>query len=193
MYKRCKEEGGEICAFFIADHRTFRKYGLGYAKPWPVPFKSLVRSGYLFVGASLSELAHNIGADSGQLEKTVSAYNPYAQKGDDPEFGKGSTAYNISLGDPLHKPNPCLAPIEQPPFYAVKLVIGDLGTFAGIRCDGTSRVLDADGQPIPGLYAAGNDALSVMGGAYPGGGITLGPATTFGYVAGRHMSGANVA
>lgn len=191
MYKRCQEEGGETCAFFIADHRTFRKYGLGFAKPWPVPYQRHIRSGYLFRGKTLADLAGEIGADPAQLQKTVAAFNEHARFGKDPEFGKGTNAYNLSLGDPEHMPNPCVAPVEQGPFYAVKLVIGDLGTFAGLRCDANARVLGDDGRPIPGLYAAGNDALSIMGGNYPGGGITLGPAVTFGYVAARHLAGIN--
>jgi predicted oxidoreductase len=139
----------------------------------------------------VAALAAEIGADPDRLERTIADFNTHAQHGNDPEFAKGSTSYNRSLGDPAHKPNPCVAPLETAPFYAVKLVIGDLGTFAGLRCDEHARVLDADRRPIPGLYAAGNDAASIMGGNYPGGGITLGPAVTFGYIAARHMAGAN--
>jgi succinate dehydrogenase/fumarate reductase flavoprotein subunit len=191
MYRRCKEEGGEICAFFIADHRTFRKYGLGFAKPTPVPYASQLKSGYLKRGATISELALEIGADPVRLQDTVARFNADARNGDDPEFGRGSTSYNRSLGDPAHKPNPCVAPVEQGPFFAVKLVIGDLGTFAGLRCNEYAQVLDEGRRPISGLYAVGNDAASIMGGNYPGGGITLGPAITFGYIAARHLSGAN--
>lgn len=191
MYRRCVEEGGEICAFFIADHRTIRKYGLGFVKPFPVPLASQLRSGYLLRGDTLEDLAGEIGADPRALVETVEAVNGPARRGEDPEFHKGSTAYNRSLGDPEHKPNPCVAPIEHGPFYAVKLVIGDLGTFAGLKCNANAQVLDEAGRPIDGLYAAGNDAASIMGGNYPGGGITLGPAVTFGYIAARHMAGAN--
>lgn len=191
MTKRCNEEGGEICAFFICDHRTLRKYGLGFVKPAPVPYEHHIKNGYLFRGRTLSELGEQIGADPAQLAKTVEAFNGPARQGEDPEFGRGSTAYNRSLGDPEHKPNPCVAPIEAGPFYAVKLVMGDLGTYAGLRCNENAQVLDDSGKPIAGLYAAGNDAASIMGGNYPGGGITLGPAVTFGYIAARHMSGAN--
>ena len=91
------------------------------------------------------------------------------------------------MGDALHRPNPCLAPLATPPYYAVKLVIGDLGTFAGLATDRHARVLGEDRRPIPGLYAVGNDAQSIMGGNYPGAGITLGPALTFGYIAGMHL------
>ncbi len=191
MVRTCREEGGEICAFFIADHKTLRKYGLGYVKPAPVPFRPHIRSGYLMEGGTLAELASRIGVDADTLERTVARFNDQARKGEDPEFHKGSTAYNRSLGDPEHRPNPCVGPVEKGPFYAIKLVVGDLGTFAGLKCDENARVLDEVGKPIPGLYAAGNDAASIMGGNYPGGGITLGPAITFGYIAARHLSGAN--
>jgi predicted oxidoreductase len=93
-------------------------------------------------------------------------------------------------GDADHAPNPCVAPIERGPFYAVKIVPGSLGTFVGLRTDERARVLDAAGAPIPGLYAAGNDMASVMAGNYPSGGITLGPAMTFGFIAARDMAGA---
>ena len=124
------------------------------------------------------------------LEATVAEFNKDAAEGRDPAFGKGSRAYNRYQGDALHGPNPCIAPIEHGPFYAIKMVIGDLGTYAGIKTDAHARALDADGQPIKGLYAAGNDMASIMGGNYPGAGITLGPALTFGYIAGKHIAGA---
>lgn len=194
MIARCREEDGpdaENAAWFVTDHRAFRKYGLGYAKPAPVPFGKLIKDGYLLRGQTLAELAGQIGADPKALEATVQAYNAPARRGEDPEFGKGTTSYNRSLGDPEHKPNPCLAPIETGPFYAVRLYVGDLGTFAGLRTNENAQVVDEGGRPIPGLYSAGNDAASIMGGNYPGGGITLGPAITFGYIAARHMSGGN--
>ena len=194
MIKRCREEGGhdaENAAWFITDHRAFRKYGLGFAKPAPVPYGKLIKDGYLLRGETLSDLARQIGADANTLEATVECFNDDARKGEDEEFGKGSTSYNRSLGDPEHKPNPCLAPIETGPFYAVRLYVGDLGTFAGLRTNEYAQVLGENGAPIERLYAAGNDAASIMGGNYPGGGITLGPAITFGYIAARHMSGAN--
>ena len=191
MMNTCEADGGEICAFFIADHTTLRKYGLGFVKPAPVPFGRHVRTGYLFRGETLRELAAQIGVAPDQFERTIEQFNEHARKGEDPQFHKGSTSYNRSLGDPEHAPNPCVAPVEREPYYAVKLVVGDLGTFAGLRCDEHARVLDEDGKPIMGLYAAGNDAASIMGGNYPGGGITLGPAVTFGYIAARHMAGAN--
>jgi predicted oxidoreductase len=149
-----------------------------------------VRSGYLKRGATLAELAAACGIDAQGLETTVAAYNTYAKDGFDPQFQKGSTPYNRVQGDPTHEPNPCLAPIENGPFYAVKLLPGSLGTFAGLATDANARVLDGLDHAIPGLYAVGNDSASMMGGCYPSGGITLGPAMTFGYLAGLSLAGA---
>jgi predicted oxidoreductase len=104
--------------------------------------------------------------------------------GRDDDFHKGETPYNRVQGDAAAgHPNPCMAPIGSGPFYAVRIVPGSLGTFAGLKTDARARVLDAAGTPIPGLYAAGNDMNSIMGGFYPSGGITLGPAMTYGYLA----------
>jgi succinate dehydrogenase/fumarate reductase flavoprotein subunit len=147
-----------------------------------------LRSGYLMRGATLGELAAKAGIDAKGLTETVTQFNAEADEGRDPAFGKGSRAYNRYQGDALHGPNPCVAPLKHGSFYAIKMVIGDLGTYAGIVTDANARALDADGRIIPGLYAAGNDMASIMGGNYPGAGITLGPALTFGYIAGRHLA-----
>jgi predicted oxidoreductase len=104
-------------------------------------------------------------------------------------FGRGATPYNRLHGDARQQPNPCVAPLENGPFFAVKVVPGSFGTFAGLKTDSVARVLDQTGIPIAGLYAAGTDMASVMGGHYPAGGINLGPAMTFGYIAGRHLAG----
>ena len=122
------------------------------------------------------------------LEATIAEFNSTAKDGEDPAFGKGSKAYNRYQGDALVTPNPCVAPLHVAPYYAIKLVVGDIGTFAGLTTDENTRVLDASGKPIKGLYAVGNDAASVMGGNYPGAGITLGPGLTFGYVAAMHLA-----
>jgi succinate dehydrogenase/fumarate reductase flavoprotein subunit len=180
---------GETSAWLISDHRAIRAYGLGFVKPWPLPLGSHLKSGYLKSGSSYRELAARIGVDPVEFEKTINRFNDNAKSGSDPEFGKGGTAYNRFYGDIEIKPNPCVAPIVAAPFYAVKVVVGDLGTYAGIATNGNAQVLDESRRPIPGLYAAGNDALSIMGGNYPGPGITLGPAMTFGWIAGRHLAG----
>ena len=129
-----------------------------------------------------------------QASATVAAFNSHARNGEDPEFGRGRSAYNRAQGDAAHRgANPSLRPLEKGPFYAVRIVSGSLGTFAGLRTDAAARVLGRRGAPIPGLFAVGNDMSSVMGGNYPSGGITLGPAMTFGYVAGRVLAGVPVA
>jgi len=179
---------GETHAWLVTDHRAIRAYGLGFVKPRPLPLGPHLKSGYLLSGDTIAELAEKAGINA-KLEQTVAAYNDNAQMGTDPIFLKGSNAYNRFYGDPDIKPNPCVAPLAQPPFYAVRVEIGDLGTYAGIATNGNAQVLDEHKRPIRGLYAAGNDALSIMGGNYPGPGITLGPAMTFGWLAGRHLAG----
>ncbi|ACL57683.1 FAD-dependent oxidoreductase [Methylobacterium nodulans] len=184
------EGEGETSAWLICDHATIRKYGLGYAKPAPVPVSLYTRNGFLKTGRTLPELARAAGIDPDGLAATVAAYNRDAERGEDPAFGRGSTAFNRFLGDPDNKPNPNVAPIRRGPYYALKLIMGDLGTFDGLRTDTVGRVLRSDARPVPGLYAVGNDRASIMGGNYPGAGITLGPIMTFGFITGRHLAGA---
>jgi succinate dehydrogenase/fumarate reductase flavoprotein subunit len=182
--------GDEVCAWLVCDHRFQRRYGLGFSKPFPFPTTPYRRSGYLKRANSLAELAAQCGIESQGLENTVAAYNSYAKDGYDPQFHKGSTPYNRVQGDARHTPNPCVAPLEDGPFYAVKLLPGSLGTFAGLATDASAHVLGDNGQPVPGLYAVGNDSASMMGGCYPSGGITLGPAMIFGYLAGLALASA---
>ncbi len=178
----------EAAMWLVCDDRALRKYGLGFVKPAPLPNAAHVWSGYLRLGRTLVELARAIDIDPATLEATVSRYNESASKGQDPDFGRGTTAFNRFLGDPDHQPNPNVAPLTKPPFYAVKLYMGDLGTFEGIDTTAEGQVLDGAGKPIPGLYAVGNDRASIFGGTYPGAGITLGPIMTFGYVTGRTLA-----
>jgi succinate dehydrogenase/fumarate reductase flavoprotein subunit len=188
MIEACKGDR-ETAMWLICDHATIRKYGLGYAKPAPVPLGPHLRSGYLKKGRTLAELARDAGIDAVTLEATVRRYNESAVRGEDPAFGRGSTSFNRYLADHEQKPNPCVAPIGQGPYYALKVVMGDLGTFDGIVTNVEGKVLDARREPVPGLYAVGNDRASIMGGNYPGAGITLGPIMTFGYITGRHLAG----
>jgi succinate dehydrogenase/fumarate reductase flavoprotein subunit len=192
MVTACKGES-EVSAWLLCDHKALRNYGLGCVAPSPLPIGRHLKSGYLKRGQSVAELAKKIGVQPSVLEATVSEFNQGARTGDDPAFGKGSKAYNRYQGDALVTPNPCVAPLESGPYYAIKLVVGDIGTFAGVVTDEKTRVLDASRKPIKGLYAVGNDAASVMGGNYPGAGITLGPALTFGYVAGLQLAKAEAA
>ncbi len=188
MIRTCEAEK-ETSAWLICDHPTVRKYGLGYAKPSPVPIQLYVKNGYLQRGETLRTLATSAGIDPEGLEETVARFNVDAERGEDHEFHRGSTAFNRYLGDPDHATNPCIAPIRQGPFYALKIVMGDLGSFYGLSTDTVGQVLGKDSQPIPGLFAVGNDRASMMGGSYPGAGITLGPIMTFGYLTGRHLAG----
>jgi len=181
-------EGEVAQAWLIGDHRAQRRYGLGWSRPFPFPTGPWVRKGYLHQADSLTELARQCGIDARQLEATVAAFNAGAEQGIDPEFKRGASAYNKAQGEVLHGPNPALGALVQAPFYAVKLVPGSLGTFAGLRTDASARVLGEGGAPIPGLYAVGNDMASVMNGHYPSGGITLGPGMTFGYIAGQALA-----
>jgi succinate dehydrogenase/fumarate reductase flavoprotein subunit len=187
MIKAAKP-GEEIAAYLVCDHPTLRKYGLGCVPPFPMPLGHHLNTGYLMRGETLEALAAQAGIDATAFTETVRQFNATAPQGHDAAFGKGSKAYNRYQGDAMHGPNPCIAPIENGPFYAIKMVVGDLGTYAGIVTDENARALDAEGRVIPGLYAAGNDMASIMGGNYPGAGITLGPALTFGYIAGRHLA-----
>lgn len=180
----------ETAAWLICDRTTIGKYGLGYAKPAPLPLRPLIRKGYLKTGRTLAELAAACGIDAATLEATVTEYNRGAVHGRDDQFHRGRSAFNRYLADPEQTPNPCVAPVAKGPYYAVKLVMGDLGTFDGLQTTVEGQVLDAKAQPIRGLYAVGNDRASIMGGAYPGAGITLGPIMTFGYITGRHLAAA---
>lgn len=184
-------EGEEVASWLICDHRFQRRFGLGHSRPFPLPVGPSVRSGYLHRAASIHALAEACGIDPAGLSETVRNFNEHARNGQDPAFGRGSTPYNRKQGDPLITDgNPCVAPIEHGPFYAVKVRPGSFGTFAGLKTNGHAQVVDRSGAAITGLYAVGTDMASVMGGYYPSGGINLGPAMTFGYIAGLHAAAA---
>ena len=187
LVKACKNSA-EVTCWLVCDHEHLREYGLGAVAPFPLPIGKHLKSGYLKRGSSLQELASVIGVPAAALQEEVEVFNRDAASGVDTKFSKGSTAYNRYQGDSLVKPNPCMAPIRKGPFYAIKIVVGEIGTFAGLATDESCQVLSKDRQPVKGLYAVGNDAASIMGGNYPGAGITLGPALTFGYVVGQTLA-----
>jgi succinate dehydrogenase/fumarate reductase flavoprotein subunit len=172
----------------VANRDFLRKYGLGLARPAPFSEREFVEAGYLIEAPTLQELAQRIGVPPRELEATVKRFNEGAARGEDPEFGKGADAHSRFRGDQTHAPNPSLAPIGDGPYYAVALHPGDLSTVGGLDANGRAQVLDTHGQPIPGLYAAGLDMNSIMRGRYPGGGSSIGPAMTFGYIAARQMA-----
>lgn len=172
-----------VPCFLIADAQAARAYGLGLMLPGFVRRRRLLRDGYLRRAGTPAALAAQLGIDADNLSATVARFNEAAATGHDPEFRRGETAANHVLGDPAHAPNPCLGPLARPPFYAVELSPGMNGTSTGLQTDEHARVLRADGLPIPGLYACGNDMSSLMEGHYPGPGVTIGPALVFASIA----------
>lgn len=179
--------------YLICDRAFLWAYGLGRIKPFTRNIRRYVASGELVEAADVAQLAARIGIKPSTLSATVAAYNADAKEGRDPEFGRGSTIYQRHLGDAAHKPNPCVAPIVRAPFFAMRIYPADLGTAIGMKVDAQARVLREDGSPVAGLYACGNDMGSIMNGNCPGPGIMLGPALTFGYIAGRHLAEGAVA
>lgn len=187
MY-RSHRQVPSIPSMLVCDRRFVWKYGLGMIRPLTPALKGFIDSGYLRVADSVEGLARKIGVDATGLVETVRAHNEFARTGIDAEFGKGSNAYDRGNGDPSHMPNPCLGPIEKPPYCAVAVYPTPLGTSLGLRSNVHAQVLDHSGRPIAGLYVSGNDMHSIMGGEYPGAGAQLGLAMTFGYLAVRHAT-----
>ncbi|EAQ05751.1 hypothetical protein SKA53_06592 [Yoonia vestfoldensis SKA53] len=181
---------GDVAESWLIATRDFqRKYGFGYARPNPLPLGPHLRSGYVKQARSIRALAQVCGIDPEGLERSLRDYNAAALRGDDPAFGRGSSAYNRLQGDANITPNPCVAPIMRGPFLAIRVVPGSFGSFAGIKTNAHAQALCKDGRVIDGLYAVGADMKSVFGGYYPAGGINIGPAMTFGYVAAKHAAG----
>jgi glycine/D-amino acid oxidase-like deaminating enzyme len=189
LIEACRDDP-QAEAWIACDHTAIRRFGLGALGPWPMSVRPFLRSGYIKRGNTVQELAEICGVDAAGLVRTIGEFNGPARLGEDPVFQRGSDAYQRFNGAAGHKPNPCIAPLDKPPFYAVRVIPSELGTFAGIQTNASAQVVDADRRPIAGLYAVGNDAASVMGGTYPGAGITIGPAMAFGYIAGRQLAGA---
>lgn len=180
---------GAVPAWLLCDRRFLWRYGLGLVRPFTRRLQRFIDSGYLSCGADWPALASAIGVPAAALAGTVQRFNAGAQRGEDPDFGRGGDAYQRHLGDADHGPNPCVAPLVQAPFFAVAVWPADLGMAAGLATDALGRVRQASGQVLPGLYACGNDMQSVMNGAYPGPGITLGPALVFGTLVARDAAG----
>jgi len=181
-----------IPTWLVCDRRFVWKYGLGIIRPMTPVLGGYVKSGYLKQARSLTGLARIMGVDPAGLAETVRTYNGFARSGVDVQFHRGENAYDRACGDAAHRPNPCLGPIERPPFCAVAVVPTPLGTSLGLLTDESAQVVDRAGQPITALYACGNDMHSVFGGEYPGAGAELGLAMTFGYLAAKHAASAAV-
>lgn len=172
-----------IPAWLVCDRRFVWKYGLGMIRPRALRLAGFVDRGYLTMAPTIAALAQAIGVDAAGLARTVELHNAYAHAGHDPDFGKGANPYDVGNGDPDHRPNPCLGAIATPPFCAVAVEPTPLGTSLGLRTDASARVCNQAGNPIPGLFACGNDMDSPFGGEYPGAGAQIGLAMTFGYIA----------
>ncbi|KPJ54456.1 MAG: 3-oxosteroid 1-dehydrogenase [Dehalococcoidia bacterium DG_18] len=187
QYARNKEVPA-IPAYIILDSRHRKYYVLGTSMFPRITPKSAYKEGFITRADSLPELARKMGIDEAGLVATAKRFSEFARKGKDEDFHRGDSAYDRFYSDPRVKPNPNLGPIDTPPFYALKIWPGDLGTMGGLLIDEHARVLRKDGSVIRGLYAAGNNTASVMGRTYPGPGSTIGPAMVFGMIGGRHAA-----
>lgn len=187
LYQRHKVVSA-IPAYLILDSRHRHNYMIGTDMMPRMTPKSEYKNGIITSANSLPELARKMGIDEAGLVATAKRFSQFAKNGRDEDFHRGDSAYDRYYSDPKVKPNPNLGPIEKPPFYALKVWPGDLGTMGGLVIDEHARVLRKDGSAIRGLYAAGNNTASVMGRTYPGPGSTIGPAMVFGMIAGRHAA-----
>jgi 3-oxosteroid 1-dehydrogenase len=187
-----------IPCWLITDHRSWNRYVIAGHLPIPkipgapVPTGRKVPAAWLESGVvkaamTWDEMATKIGVPARQLSETAGRFNELARNGHDDDFNRGDSVYDNYYGDPT-LPNPNLHPLGDPPYYAFRIVLGDLGTSGGLRADEYARVLRPDDTVVPGLYAVGNTAAPVMGRSYAGAGATIGPAMTFGFVAAKHVA-----
>ncbi|MEB3068137.1 FAD-binding protein [[Mycobacterium] vasticus] len=187
-----------IPCWLITDQRSFNRYVVAGHLPIPkipgapvptgrrVP-QAWLDSGVVKTGSSFDELATAIGVPADTLRRTAQRFDELAHAGHDDDFNRGDSVYDNYYGDPT-LPNPNLHPLDKPPYYAFRIILGDLGTSGGLRTDEFARALRADDTVIDGLYAVGNASAAVMGRSYAGAGATIGPAMTFGYVAAGHIA-----
>lgn len=192
MAKREADHGDASPSWFVFDYRYRHSYPVGPLLPLMPDWlqRGEVRS-ILKRGRTVEELAIAIGVDPARLAATMTRYNEFAAKGEDPDFRRGEAAYDKMYGDPSVTPNPCLRPLVKAPYFAMPIYPGDIGTNGGLKTNHMAQVVGTDGKPISGLYAIGNNAASAMGESYPGAGVTIGPALTFGYIAAKQITGSN--
>jgi succinate dehydrogenase/fumarate reductase flavoprotein subunit len=186
---RSQATAPSIPSYLICDRSFIRDYGLGLIHPGTRDLSRFIRSGYLFSGDTVAKLAKKIEVDGHALAETIERHNRFAETGIDEDFGRGTSELNRFNGDPLNKPNPCMRKIGPGPYFAVAVWPSDLASSAGLRTDLNGRVLTSERQPIPGLYAAGNDAASIFRGTYPGPGTMIGPAMVFAWRAAMDIAG----
>ncbi len=187
--EKCADNGGEC--YLVCDRAAFRNYGLGAALPIPGTARHWERTGYLVRGESLKELAAKLNIDAAGLSETVLRFNRMAAAGVDEDFGRGRSFYDtyIRSVSEFGLREDVLGPLGAGPYYAIRLIPGDIGTFAGLTADAAGRIVREDGAAFRNLYAIGNDRASIFGGFYPGPGITLGPCLVFGYIAAKAIAG----
>ncbi len=178
-----------IPSFLVCDRSFIRDYGLGLVHPGTRDLARYLRAGYLFTGDGPEQLAKQVGVDGVALAETIERHNRFAGTGIDDDFGRGGSELNRFNGDPLNRPNPCMRRIGPGPYFAAAVWPADLASSAGLRTDVNGRVLTSEGQPIAGLYAAGNDAASIFRGTYPGPGTMIGPAMVFAWRAAMDAAG----
>lgn len=192
MYQQ-GEHGQNIPAYAVFDARYRREYPFGPLLPKGMHLDCLqpsaVRNNFLLQANTLDELANQLNVNGQALGATVSRFNGFAENGKDEDFQRGENSYDLLYGDARIQPNPCLAPLTEPPYYAVEIHPGDIGTKGGLLTNAKAQVLGRHEQEIPGLYAIGNSSASPMGRHYPGAGATLGPAMTFAYIAAKQLAG----
>lgn len=191
FYQANSEDAPTVPSYVVFDATFRRKFPFGPIPPgYSMPDKMISKRiwNVLVKADTIDELAEKIGVDKDGLQETVKRNNEFAKTGVDLDFHRGESYYDRYYGDANTKPNPCIAAIDEGPYYALPIHPGDIGTKGGMQTDVNARVLNDEGQPIPGLYAVGNCAASVMGSKYPGAGATLGPAMTFGYLAAKHIA-----
>ncbi|MGW5216634.1 FAD-binding protein [Nocardia sp. NPDC004085] len=187
-----------IPSWLITDERSWRRYVVAGHLPLPkIPFapvptgrkipRAWLDSGVVVAANSWTELAAKIGVPEDRLRATAKRFDELARTGHDDDFQRGDSVYDNYYGDPT-LPNPNLRPLGKPPYYAFRIILGDLGTSGGLRTDEHARVLRSDGTVIGGLYAVGNTSAALMGRSYAGAGATIGPAMTFGYIAVEHLA-----
>ena len=185
MYRTHSPKESCVPAFFIFDAQYRKKYMCGPVLQSTPDFfiQKLFRQGYMKKADTLDELALQLGVDAEGLKSSVAKNNEYAKTGVDLDFHRGENIYDRYYGDEKVSPNPCLGPIGKAPYYAIEAFAGELGTKGGLMVDERARVVTSSGEVIPGLYAIGNCSSALTGRSYPGAGATIGPATTFGYIA----------
>jgi 3-oxosteroid 1-dehydrogenase len=190
MLRRQSAATPAIPSWLLFDGTWRRKYPLGPMIPdLPDFLQPAALRAVLVRGENWDELAAKAGLPAASLKASVARFNELAASGEDADFRRGVSVYDRYYGDPRVQPNPTLRPLATPPYYAVPIVPGDIGTNGGLATNEHAQVLDRDGVPIAGLYACGNTAATIMGHSYPAAGATLGPGMTFGYVAARHALG----